>query len=151
MALVDLVDETVVKVPITSTGKFDVLQELVEILVEAGKVKESDKSVVLDALIERENQGSTGLEKGIAVPHAKTDVVDSVTLSIGVSPGGVDFEALDGNPSHLFFCMLASPDQPGKHVEILSEIARLTKSPSVVKLLTSATSVADVVEVFSEE
>ncbi len=151
MALIDLIEESVVKVPLTSTTKFDVLEELVDVLVDAGSVSGENRSAVLDALIARENQGSTGLEQGIAVPHAKTDLVDTVTISIGVSPEGIDFEALDGKPSHLFFCMLASPSQPGKHVEILSEIARLTKSPSVLKLLTSATSVQDVMEVFSEE
>lgn len=149
MALVDLVEESVVKVPLTSADKFGVLEELVEVLAEAGKI--DNKELILDALIQRENQGSTGLEQGIAVPHAKTDAVDTVTLSVGISPEGVDFEALDGSPSHVFFCMLAPPSQPGKHVEILSEIARLTKSPAVMKLLTTAGSVQDVLDVFAED
>lgn len=149
MALVDLVEESVVKVPLSSTEKFGVLEELVDVLADAGKIE--DRDAILDALIQRENQGSTGLEQGIAVPHAKTEAVDSITISIGISPEGVDFEALDGKPSHVFFCMLAPPSQPGKHVEILSEIARLTKSPSVLKLLSTAGSVRDVLDVFAEE
>ena len=149
MALVDLVEESVVKVPLTATDKFGVLDELTEVLLRAGKI--SDKDAILDALIQRENQGSTGLEQGIAVPHAKTERVDAVTVAIGISPAGVDFEAMDGKPSHVFFCMLAPPSQPGKHVEILSEIARLTKSPTVLKLLTTASSVRDVLDIFSEE
>ena len=149
MALVDLVEESVVKVPLTSSDKFGVLAELVDVLVDAGKIR--DRDVILDALIERENQGSTGLEQGIAVPHAKTDSVETITVSIGISPEGIDFEALDGKPSHVFFCMLAPPSQPGKHVEILSEIARLTKSPAVLKLLTTASSVQDVLDVFAED
>ncbi len=149
MALVDLVEEKVVKVPIESTDKYGIIQELVDVLDKAGKIQDRNKAMT--ALMDREQQGSTGLEAGIAVPHAKTEAVNTITLAIGVSPKGVDFEAMDGKPSHIFFLMLAPPNQPGKHVEILSEIARLTKSPSVMKLLTNASSPKDVVEVFTDE
>jgi fructose-specific phosphotransferase system IIA component len=149
MALVDLIEEKVVKVPLKSTDKFGIIEELVDLLDAAGRIE--DRTKAMDALIARENQGSTGLEQGIAVPHAKTDSVSSIAVAVGVSPGGVDFEAMDGKPSHLFFLMLAPPDQPAQHVEILSEIARLTKSPAVMKLLLSASSPKDVVEVFTED
>ncbi len=148
MTLVDLVDKDIIKVPITSKDKVDILKELVDVLDKAGKVKDPDQAV--DDLIARENQGSTGLEQGIAVPHAKTDSVDSITVSIGVSPGGVDFEAMDGEPSYIFFLMLAPPNQPGQHVEILSEIARLCQSPAVLKSLKTAGSADDVLELFEE-
>ncbi len=149
MALVDLVRKETVKAPLNSTGKIDIITELTDLLDKAGKLKDRDKA--LNALIARENQGSTGLEQGIAVPHAKTDAVDSICLAVGVSPGGVDFESMDGQPSHLFFLMLAPPEQSGKHVEVLSEIAKLTRSPSVLKMLTTANSPREVVEVFSED
>jgi nitrogen PTS system EIIA component len=149
MALLDLIEEKVVKVPLDSKDKFGIIEELVDLLDNAGKIE--DRTKAMDALIARENQGSTGLEQGIAVPHAKTDAVKNIALAVGVSPSGVDFEAMDGKPSHLFFLMLAPPDQPSQHVEILSEIARLTKSPAVMKLLLSAASPKDVVEVFTED
>jgi mannitol/fructose-specific phosphotransferase system IIA component (Ntr-type) len=149
MAIVDLMDERIVKVPITSTSKVDILKELVDVLYEAGKVSETQKAV--DALIARENQGSTGLEAGIAVPHAKTEAVDEIAMALGISPSGVDFEAADGKLSHLFFLILAPPDKPGLHVELLSEIARLCGSPSVVKALMQANSPKEVVEIFKDE
>lgn len=149
MALVDLVEESIVKVPLQGKTKVDIITELVEILSNAGKI--NDKDPIIDALLQRENQGSTGLEQGIAVPHAKTTAVDNITLAIGISPEGMEFDALDGQPSRLFFCMLAPPDQPGKHVEVLSEIARLSKSPAVLKLLINASTPGEVVELLTEE
>lgn len=148
MALIDLITEDVVKVPLTSTTKFQVLQELVDVLVKAGKIGGAEQ--VLDALQQRESLGSTGLENGIAVPHCKTNAVDSLTMAIGIAPQGLDFEALDGNPSTLFFCMLAPPDQSGPHIEALSEIARLTQSQSFCRLLIGSRSPEEVVELFRD-
>jgi len=127
MALIDLVSPDVVRVPVSAENKPDVLKELVDVLYNAGKI--SNSSDALKALLTRESQGSTGLENGIAVPHAKTHVVDSLTLAIGIAPQGVEFDALDGEPSRLFFLLLAPPDQSGPHIEALSEIARSWKLP----------------------
>ena len=148
MALIDLITEDVVRVPLTSTTKFDVLKELVDVLSQAGKLSEPGK--VIDALQKRESLGSTGLENGIAVPHCKTDAVDTLTIAIGIAPQGLDFEALDGNPSTLFFCMLAPPDQSGPHIEALSEIARLTQSQAFCRTLIASRTPAEVVELFGD-
>jgi fructose-specific phosphotransferase system IIA component len=149
MALVDRITTDIVKVPLTSEGKTDVIEELVDILVDAGKISNREK--VVDAVLEREAKGSTGLERGIAVPHTKTDAVKELTISIGISPRGIEFEAFDGKPSHVFFLILASPDQSGPHIEALSEIAKLSKSQAVIKSLINAGSPQDVVELFRDD
>ena len=148
MALIDLITEDVVTVPLKATGKADVIRELVDLLVRAGKVTDADRTY--DALLERESRGSTGLEYGIAVPHAKTTAVSTLTVAIGVSPGGVEFSSLDGQPSRLFFLLLAPPDQSGPHIEALAEIARMSRSAAFVKALTSAHSARDVLELLQE-
>ncbi len=149
MALIDLITEEVVKVPLTSQSKPEIIKELIRLLHETGHIEQFEAAY--DAVLNREAQGSTGLENGIAVPHAKTNAVKSLTIAIGISPAGVDFEALDGNPSHLFFLMLAPPDQPGPHIEALAEIARLTRSKAFCSMVTAATSTREVVEIFREE
>lgn len=148
MALIDLVTPEVVKVPLTAKTKMGVLEELTALLVKANKVDEAGP--VLNALLQRESLGSTGLEKGIAVPHCKTPRVKTLTLAIGISPDGIDFDALDGKPSTLFFCMLAPPDQSGPHIEALSEIARLTQSQSFCRLLKESQNPEEVVELFRD-
>ncbi len=149
MALIDLISTEVVRLPITSASKPDIIRELLEVLQSAGRLTEFDKAY--EAVLSREALGSTGLEHGIAVPHAKTDSVADLTMAIGISPEGVDFDALDGQPSHLFFMMLAPPDKSGPHIEALAEIARITRSRAFSRLLLSAASREEVVELFQEE
>jgi len=149
MALVDLLRPEVIKVPLAAKTKPEVIRELVETLRDAGRI--SEVGPVYDALMAREGLGSTGLEMGIAVPHAKTTAVQSLTMALGVSPGGIDFQAIDAQSSRIFFLLLAPPDQSGPHIEALAEIARITKSPSFLRLLAGARSAKEVVELFRED
>ena len=149
MALVDLISPEVVKVPLTSRNKPEVMRELVQVLKDAGKIGDAEN--VLDAINKREELGSTGLELGIAVPHAKSEDVNSLTLAIGISPEGIDFNALDGKPSHLFFLMLAPPNQSGPHIEALAEIAKLSRSRAFCDALVHSRSAQEVVELFRED
>ncbi|MDY7029539.1 MAG: PTS sugar transporter subunit IIA [Spirochaetota bacterium] len=149
MALIDLIKPEVIKVPLESKSKEAVIRELLQLLVDAGRL--SDFDAAYDALLAREARGSTGLEDGIAVPHAKTDTVSSLNLAMGIAPDGIDFQALDGKPSTLFFLMLAPPDQSGPHIEALSEIARLTQSKSFCRMLLRARDAEEVAELMTEE
>jgi fructose-specific phosphotransferase system IIA component len=149
MALVDLITTEVVKVPLVSPDKPGVIDELIQVLVDAGKV--DDKAAVLDAIHKREALGSTGLESGIAVPHAKTTAVKEIIVAIGIAPQGIEFGAMDGKPSKLFFLILAAPDQSGPHIEALAEIAKLSRSKAVLSALVGAASAQDVVDLFRDE
>lgn len=148
MTLTDLIVEDVIKVPLAATHKNDAIEELLDVLVDAGKVL--DRSRAFQALLERESQGSTGLERGVAVPHAKTTAVASLAVAIGISPQGVDFQAADGDPSHVLFLMLAPPDQSGPHIQALAEIARLSRSSAFLRVLSNARSASEVVELINE-
>lgn len=148
MALIDQIREEVVKVPLEGRNKPEILRELVQVLVDAGDLADGDSAY--RALLEREGRGSTGLEKGIAVPHAKTSAVDKLTIAIGIAPGGVDFDAQDGKASDLFFLLLAAPDQSGPHIEALSEIARLTRSDAFCRALRNSQSPSEVIELIQE-
>ena len=149
MALIDLLVPQVVKTPLTSTDKPDVLRELVQILADAGQIDNMD--AVLAAVQDREDKQSTGLESGIAVPHGKTPAVDNLKLAIGIAPDGIDFNSLDGNPATLFFLLVAPPDQSGPHVEALAEIARLARSKAFCQALVRAASADEVVDLIRGE
>jgi fructose-specific phosphotransferase system IIA component len=149
MALIDMVAEKIVKIPLESKDKPDVLRELVRILKDADEI--DDFETALKAVQEREDRQSTGLEKGIAVPHAKTVAVSSLKLAIGIAPQGIDFDSLDGEPSKLFFLLLAPPGQSGPHVEALAEIAKLANSKSFCKALINSNDAREVVELMEGE
>ncbi len=143
MSLIELIDESVVRVPLEAKDKDGAIRELVEVLFRAGKV--SDKAEVQKAVFARETLGSTGLTDGIAVPHGKTTAVADLAIAIGISPSGIDFESLDGAPARLFFLIVAPPDKSGPHIEALSEIARMSRSKALCRALSNARDAADVV------
>ena len=149
MAVIELISEEIVKTPLTSQDKPDVLRELVQILKDAGQIDDFDS--VLSAIQAREDQMSTGLEGGIAVPHAKSPAVDTLKMAIGIAPDGIDFNAMDGNPTKLFFLMVAPPDKAGPHVQALAEIAKLAQSKAFCKALANADDAAEVVELMQGE
>lgn len=149
MALIDLIKKEFIAAPLKAADKPGVIAELVDLLDSGGLL--SSREDVLGAVLQRESLGSTGLEKGIAIPHAKTTAIKDIALAIGISPGGIEFQALDGQPSRVFFLILAPPDQSGPHIEALSEIAQATKSGAFLRLLESARSPEEVVELFQED
>jgi len=148
MALIELITEEVVRVPLKSTTKHDVFRELLDLLHAAGRLNDPDS--VFDELVSRDNIMSTALEKGIAIPHAKTTAVKTLVMALGISPKGINCDSLDGEPTKLFFLVLAPPDQSGPHIEALAEIARATRSNAFIRLLLSSQSSAEVVESFCE-
>ncbi len=109
---------------LTSTKKDEVLTELVEVL----DFPEDKKKIVLDTLKKREQIGSTGIGKGIAIPHCRSAVLDRVYLVVGRSSRGIDFDAIDGKPVHLFFLLCASPRDPeSRYLITLGKIAQISR------------------------
>jgi PTS system nitrogen regulatory IIA component len=149
MALIDLIGADVIKVPLAGKSKDEVVRELLGVLAAAGRL--ADERRAYEAVLAREALGSTGLENGIAVPHAKTTAVKDLTIAIGVAPSGIDFQALDGKPSTLFFLILAPPDKSGPHIEALAEIARMTRSTAFCRAVAAARTAEEVVELFRED
>ncbi|MBN1898603.1 MAG: PTS sugar transporter subunit IIA [Spirochaetes bacterium] len=148
MSLLDILDEKAITVHLQELEKESVIKELLDLLVKAGKLK--DKELAFHDVMEREKKGSTGLEKGIAVPHAKTAAVTALSMSIGISAEGVDFNSMDGEYSHIFFLLLAPPGASGPHVAALSNIARLVQPPLIRDKLKNAKSPGEVIDIITQ-
>lgn len=114
-----------IKLQLEGQTKEEVIEELVELLTESCCVEDAD--TILDAVMAREREGSTGLEKGVAIPHAKSDAVSRLSIVIGISREGIDFDALDGKPSTLFFLMVAPTSESGPHVQAIAKIVKMIK------------------------
>jgi len=128
MHLSDLLTTNTITMTIDREDKQGVIEALLDLAMQTGKVK--DREAALKAVLAREKLMSTGLEKGIAVPHAKSKAVDDIVFALGISADGIDFEAADEKPSHLFFFLMAPEDAAVANVKILGQIARLTSDPS---------------------
>jgi len=116
--------------------KMEALRELVAIAGRTGAF--SDADAVLEALRHREERMSTGMEAGVALPHAKTDAVAGLVAAFGVSQRGIDFEAMDGRPSHIFLLTLSPLSKSGPHLQLMGEMARILRSPRIRRDLLNA-------------
>lgn len=149
MALFELLYEKTVKIPLKSKNKNDVIKELVKILKSSGNIKNS-KSILAEVM-NRESSASTGLGEGIAIPHAKTSAVEKVTVALGVSPKGIDFESLDNQPAKIFFLILSPPDKTSEHLQVLTMIAKLNRNKDFCRELLEAKSSAEILKLFKRE
>jgi len=142
MKLTDLLTADCVKVPLEATDKEEAVAELVEQLVRTGRIP--DRNAAIRCIFERENRQSTGIGHGVAIPHGKDATIPTLTLAVGTSPGGIEFDSLDDEPVYLVFVVLAQADNPGPHVQALAEIARLLQDGDVYTRLRGATDTEDV-------
>ncbi|HEX6924430.1 MAG TPA: PTS sugar transporter subunit IIA [Longimicrobiaceae bacterium] len=136
MLLTDLLTPERIKIPLRSTTKEDLLEELVDLAANGAEVK--DRQEVLRAVMDREEVLSTGIGHGVAIPHGKSSSVNGLVLVAGVTREGVDFEALDGKPVHLFFLLVGPESAAGEHVKALSRISRLLRRESFRQRLIEA-------------
>lgn len=125
MKLADLIRAEGIQIGLAARDKEALIDEMVDVLCRAEKVR--DRAAVAKAVREREALMSTGIGQGIGIPHAKTDAVERLIAVFGRSEAGIDFQALDGKPVHLFFLLVAPEDQSGPHVKALARISRLLK------------------------
>jgi mannitol/fructose-specific phosphotransferase system IIA component (Ntr-type) len=109
--------------------KDEAITELVDLLCGAYRLK--DRDAILEAVRRREETASTGVGMGLAVPHAKTDVVDRLYMAFGLSHEGIEFDCADSQPAHLFFIMISARDRAGPHIQALAKISRLIGRPEV--------------------
>ena len=125
MRLSKNIKKSAISLEIGSTGKDQVLEELVGLLCDAYRLKDRDE--ILKAIINRESKQSTGIGMGVAVPHAKTPAVDKLHVAFGLSREGVDFDSIDGEKAHIFFILVSPRDVSGPHITALAGISRLIK------------------------
>ena len=127
-----------ISLDLNGATKEDILAEMVELLTASGHIR--DREAVLKAILEREKRMSTGMQNGIAIPHGKTDSVDCLVAALGIKRGGVDFGALDGQPSTIFVMTVSPDSRTGPHIQFLAEISRPLNDAAVrARLLAAAT------------
>jgi PTS system nitrogen regulatory IIA component len=125
MRIEDILAPELVIATLAATTKAGVLDELASAV--AAKHPDIDRARLVEALDERERLNSTALGEGVAIPHGKLPALRRVFGAFGRSPAGVDFQSLDGNPTHLFFLLVAPEESAGAHLKALARISRLLK------------------------
>lgn len=149
MKITQLLTEQTIILDLSAKTKQQVLEELANQLDRAGKL--TDKQAFTKAILERESQSTTGIGDGIAIPHAKSSAVKFPAIAFGRSPKGLDFESLDGQPSHLFFMIAASEGANDEHLEALSRLATFLMDEKFRGNILAAQSKQEIVEIVSKK
>ncbi|EET88663.1 putative PTS IIA-like nitrogen-regulatory protein PtsN [Clostridium carboxidivorans P7] len=138
MKITELLKKDTIILDLNSSTKSEVIDELVNKLSYAGKL--NDKAEYKKAILAREEQFSTGIGDGIAIPHAKTSAVKVPALCFGRSKQGIDYESLDGSDAHIFFMIAASEGAHNDHLDTLSRLSSLLMNEDFRKKLMEASS-----------
>lgn len=143
----DILDPAAVMLQLDATDKISALQQMVDLLAASGKVRDVDE--LKRVILERERLMSTGIGSGVALPHGKTNVVDTSLAALATLKNPLDFDSLDDKPVSIILMLVGTEGNVGQHLRLLSRISRMIGSEAFRTSLLSARSVNDVMELFS--
>lgn len=148
MRIIDLLDERSIMLDADVKTKQETLDTAVELMVESGKINNKEK--YLKGVYAREEEGTTGIGEGIAIPHCKSDAVSKPGLAAMVIPNGVDFDALDGEPVQLLFLIAAPDTEDNVHLDVLSKLSVLLMDEDFTANLKKAKSVKEFLQIIDD-
>src|SRR5882724_3181126 len=150
MKFSDFINVASVRADLEADDKPAIIKELVESLARNGAIAPDEVQGIVAAIMKREELGSTGIGRGVAVPHTKHASVERLVGTVGVSTEGVDFNSLDGDKVHLLFLLVSPPDRPGDHLRALENISRQLRDDTFCRFLKQAHSAQDIRQLLDE-
>ncbi len=149
MEIRDFLNPKAISVDLEATTKEGVIKELLGMLAKAGAIK--NETQLFKILMGREALGSTGIGQGVGIPHGKTDSLRRLVGALGISKTGVDFDSLDGEPTHILFLLIAPEDSAGPHLKALAKISRLLKDKFFREKLVKAKTKKEIIDIIAKE
>lgn len=150
MKFVDFVSRDAIQTNLEVDNKEQVIRSMADALLKARKIEEDQHESIVEAILKREELGSTGIGRGVAVPHTKHPSVKELVGTVAVSESGVDFDSLDGEKVHLLFMLVSPPDRPGDHLRALENISRQLRDETFCRLLKQSKASDDVWQLLEE-
>jgi PTS system nitrogen regulatory IIA component len=152
MKIVDFVGPELIVPQLQAHEKSAVIRELADHLAaHVTGPQKIDREVLAKVLLERERLASTAIGEGVAIPHGKLDAVGKLVAVVGRATEGVDFDSMDGRPTHLFFVLVAPENSTGVHLKALARISRLFKDPEFRTRLMQAKDAQEIFRVIADE
>lgn len=136
MKLTEILTPDCIRVPLSSHDKFEAITELVDVLASADQIE--NRELVLNAVLARERTASTGIGRGLAVPHGKSSGCSRLVMALGKPEGTLDFDSKDGLPVEIVVLLASPPDKTGPHIQALARISRLMLMDSFRSALAGA-------------
>jgi fructose-specific phosphotransferase system IIA component len=150
MKFADFVLAGAIRGNIAAEDKEAVIREMVQALLDAGGIEEDEFESIVKAILKREELGSTGIGRGVAVPHTKHPSVKKLVGTVAISADGVDFDSLDGEKVHLLFLLISPPDRPGDHLRALENISRQLRDDTFCRFLKQSKTEDDIRQLLDE-
>ncbi len=147
MKILNFLQKEAIITNLSSQNKKETLEELA---APVAKILEIDNEILVRALMEREQLGSTGYDNGVGLPHAKLKNIDDTVLSFGVSKKGIDFDSLDGGLTNIFFLLLTSENSAGIHLRLLAKISKILKNENFRKKVMKAETGAEILSIIKK-
>ena len=144
MRMSDFVVQEAIIPNVAAKDKEAVVREMVESLKATGYLKGDDPEDVFKAVMKREALGSTGIGRGVAIPHTKHTCVNRLLGTVAISSGGVDFDSLDGDPVHVFVLLISPHDRSTDHLRALENVSRTLRDEMFVASLREAQAKDDI-------
>ncbi len=151
MRMSDFVIREAIIPELTATTKETVIREMVESLRATGYFKGGEAEDLVKAVLKRELLGSTGIGRGVAIPHTKHNSVERLIGTVALSRPGVNFDSLDGEPVHVFVLLISPQDRPGDHLRALENVSRSLRDDGFVRSLRQATAREAIWDLLSDE
>lgn len=150
MKLTDIVHTQAIVPQLRARDRDEAIRELVASLAASGATDEASAPGLIEKLLDRERKGSTGFGRGVAVPHVKHRSVTAIRAAIGISQGGIDFNALDKQPVYTVFLLLSPEDRPEEHLQAMETIFKNLSKDTFRRFLRQSSSVEGVVALLDE-
>jgi mannitol/fructose-specific phosphotransferase system IIA component (Ntr-type) len=150
MKFKDFVCSEALVLELTASNRDEVIEELVDALVDAGRIAKSNKGDILDTIINRENEASTGMGKGIAMPHVKHHGVTDIVAAVGKSTNGIDFSALDKQPVYSVILMISPADDPDRHLQAMEHLFKHMQNERFRKFLRQAQTTEQIMDLLRD-
>ena len=150
MKFADFITTKAIRTELKAQSKEAVIEELVQALLDSGDIDPDQREDIVASIMKREELGSTGIGRGVAVPHTKHPSVQKLVGTVGVSEEGVDFESLDGERVQLFFLLISPPERPGDHLRALENISRQLRDETFCRFLKQSKTPADIDQLLQE-
>lgn len=150
MKFSEFISKEAIRTNLAAVEKEPAIRELTQSLVDAGSIDSGQFESVVEAIMKREELGSTGIGRGVAVPHTKHPTVNKLCGAVAVSQAGVEFDSLDGEKVFLMFLLVSPPDRPGDHLRALENISRQLRNDTFCRFLQQSKTNEDVWQLLEE-
>lgn len=148
MKILEILKREAIIADLKATNKKGVLEELV---VPVSAIAGIEPEILVKVLLEREKLGSTGIGNGIGIPHGKLKELEEMVIGFGLSRRGVEFESIDGDPTHIFFVLMTPENSTGLHLKLLARISRILKNEPFRERLIKAADSEEIYHIIEEE